>query len=56
LSRPIRLRRRHVSESAVVSWTKHLAYLSLVCLAYPVTILEAAFGHGATVMIEAQKK
>jgi len=56
LSRPIRLRRRNASESALASWSKHLAYLCLVLCAYPVTVLEAAFGHGATVMIEAQKK
>jgi hypothetical protein len=27
-----------------------------VLCAYPVTMLEAAFGHGATVMIEARKQ
>jgi hypothetical protein len=56
LSRPIRLRRRNAMEGALLSWAKHLAYLSLVILAYPVALLEAAFGRGATVMIEARKK
>jgi len=56
LSRPIRLRRRSSRESAIVSWLKHVVYLVLVCCAYPVTLLEAAFGHGATIMIEAHKK
>jgi len=56
LSRPIRLRRRGVTEPVLVSWGKHLAYLALVVLAYPVAMLEAICGHGATVMIEARKR
>ena len=56
LSRPIRLRRLNAREPVPLAWTKHLIYLGLVILAYPVAILEAAFGHGATVMIEAHKK
>ncbi len=56
LSRPIRLRRRNVSESVMLAWMKHLAYLALVICAYPVARLEAASGHGATVMIEARRK
>ena len=56
ISRPIRLRRRDRKESAIVSWCKHLVYFALVLCAYPVTMLEAAFGHGATVMIEARRQ
>jgi len=56
ISRPIRLRRRNRREPAIVSWCKHLVYFVLVLCAYPVTMLEAAFGHGATVMIEARKQ
>src|SRR5262249_43082059 len=55
LSRPIRLRRRQARESTLSSWGKHLLYLMLVVCAYPVVLLEAAFGRGATVMIEACK-
>jgi SAM-dependent methyltransferase len=55
LSRPIRLRRRNTRESAALSWCKHLLYFLLVLGAYPVAMAEAAFGHGATVMIEAHK-
>ena len=36
-----------------MSWTKPLGYRVLVLCAYPVAAVEAAFGHGATVMIEA---
>jgi hypothetical protein len=32
-----------------------MAYLGVVFCAYPIAMLEAAFGHGATVMIEARK-
>jgi SAM-dependent methyltransferase len=56
VSRPIRLRRRNITESAPVSWCKHLAYLMLVLCAYPIVILESARRHGATVMIEATKR
>jgi SAM-dependent methyltransferase len=55
LSRPIRLRRRHAQEGMVRSWSKHLIYFALVVCAYPIAVLEAWFGHGATVMIEARK-
>jgi 2-polyprenyl-3-methyl-5-hydroxy-6-metoxy-1,4-benzoquinol methylase len=56
VSRPIRLRHRNITESAPVSWCKHLAYLTLVFCAYPIVILESATRHGATVMIEARKR
>jgi len=56
LSRRIRLHHRNETESSVASWAKHLAYMFLVLLAYPVVILEAAAGHGATVMIEARRR
>jgi SAM-dependent methyltransferase len=55
LSRPIRLKRRNTRETPISSWAKHLLYLILVICAYPVAVLEAGFGHGATVMIEAHK-
>jgi hypothetical protein len=56
LSRRIRLHHRNATEHSVASWAKHLVYLFLVLLAYPVVILEAAAGHGATVMIEARSR
>jgi 2-polyprenyl-3-methyl-5-hydroxy-6-metoxy-1,4-benzoquinol methylase len=56
LSRRIRLHHRNATERSVASWAKHLAYLFLVLLAYPVVILEAAAGHGATVMIDARRR
>lgn len=55
VSRSIRQRRRKIGESFAASWSRHLAYLALVCCAYPIAILEAACGRGATVMIEAGK-
>ncbi len=53
LSRPIRLRRQDLKEGAIAAWLKHLTYLMLVFASYPLVMLEAAAGHGATVMIEA---
>jgi 2-polyprenyl-3-methyl-5-hydroxy-6-metoxy-1,4-benzoquinol methylase len=54
-SRAIRQRKHGSVESAPVAWLRHLAYLCLVTCAYPIAMLEAAFGRGATVMIEARK-
>jgi len=56
VSRSVRQRKRNVRESAPAAWSRHLLYLLLVICAYPLAILESAFGHGATVMIEARKK
>jgi SAM-dependent methyltransferase len=54
LSRSVRHRKRNIRESAPVSWLRHTLYLLCVLCAYPLTILESAFGRGATVMIEAR--
>jgi 2-polyprenyl-3-methyl-5-hydroxy-6-metoxy-1,4-benzoquinol methylase len=56
VSRAVRQRKHGVSEGALVAWTRHLAYLFLVICAYPFAIFESAFGRGATLMIEANKK
>jgi SAM-dependent methyltransferase len=55
VSRAVRHRRRHIHESPMLAWTRHLVYLLLVICTQPLIILESAFGHGATVMIEARK-
>ena len=54
LSRIVRYQKRNIRESVSLSWLRHILYLLCVLCAYPVTILESAFGHGATVMIEAR--
>jgi 2-polyprenyl-3-methyl-5-hydroxy-6-metoxy-1,4-benzoquinol methylase len=54
VSRAVRHRRRNIHEPPVLAWTRHLVYLLLVICTYPLAILESAFGHGATVMIEAK--
>jgi len=56
VSRAVRHRKHNVSESAVVAWARHLAYLLLVICSYPLAILESACGRGATVMIEGRRK
>ena len=56
VSRSVRQRRRNNYESRPVEWLRHLTYLLLVTCAYPVVLLESAFGCGATIMIEAKKK
>jgi len=56
ISRAVRQRRRKVHESAPAAWSRHLLYLMLVIGAYPLAILESAFGHGATIMIEARRR
>ena len=56
ISRAVRHRKRNVHESAFAAWMRHLIYLLLVICAYPIAIVESAFGHGATVMIEAGKR
>ena len=56
VSRSVRHRKRNIRESRPVEWFRHLTYLLLVTCAYPVVLLESAFGCGATIMIEAKKK
>ena len=56
VSRSVRHRKRNNDESRPVEWLRHLTYLLLVTCAYPVVLLESAFGCGATIMIEAKKK
>ena len=56
VSRAVRHRKRDVRESAPVAWARHLIYLFLVICAYPLALLESAFGRGATLMIEASRK
>ncbi|MGO4880914.1 MAG: class I SAM-dependent methyltransferase [Bryobacteraceae bacterium] len=52
---PMARRVRGVRESAAVRLLKDLAHFSLLAAALPFTVLEAAFGAGSTVMIEARK-
>jgi hypothetical protein len=56
VSRAVRQRKRNRQEPAVAAWVRHVVYLLLVVAAYPVSILESAAGHGATIMIEARRK
>jgi ubiquinone biosynthesis O-methyltransferase len=56
VSRGVRHRKRNIRESSLTAWFRHGAYLLFVICAYPIAILESAFGHGATIMIEARKK
>jgi 2-polyprenyl-3-methyl-5-hydroxy-6-metoxy-1,4-benzoquinol methylase len=56
VSRAVRYRRHNVNESVAAAWVRHFAYLLLVIAVFPLVILESAFGHGATVMIEARKR
>jgi 2-polyprenyl-3-methyl-5-hydroxy-6-metoxy-1,4-benzoquinol methylase len=56
VSRAVRHRKHNIRESPALAWTRHLTYLLLVISAYPLAILESAFGRGATVMIEARRK
>jgi 2-polyprenyl-3-methyl-5-hydroxy-6-metoxy-1,4-benzoquinol methylase len=56
VSRSVRHRKHNIRESAPVAWLRHVTYLLLVICAYPIALLESAFGRGATIMIEAQKR
>ena len=47
---------RHISESGGVRLAKDLVYLAMVIAALPLTLVEAAFRAGSTVMIEARRK
>jgi len=53
---PMARRIREIPESAMTRLLKDLAYFVLVAAALPFTLLEAAFGAGSTVMIEARKR
>jgi hypothetical protein len=52
---PMGRRTRRVHESSAARIAKDLAYFALVAAAVPFTLVEAAAGTGATVMIEARK-
>lgn len=52
---PMGRRTRRVVESTAARIAKDLAYFALVAAAVPFTLMEAAAGAGATVMIEARK-
>jgi 2-polyprenyl-3-methyl-5-hydroxy-6-metoxy-1,4-benzoquinol methylase len=56
ISRDVRFRKRNTREPAAMAWFRHGAYLLFVICAYPLAILESAFGCGATIMIEARRK
>ena len=53
---PMARRVRRIAESAGARLAKDLAYFALVAAALPFTLAEAAFGAGATVMMEARKR
>src|SRR5208283_938065 len=53
---PMGRRTRRLAESAPVHISKDLAYLALVAASVPFALLEAAFGAGATIMVEARKR
>jgi 2-polyprenyl-3-methyl-5-hydroxy-6-metoxy-1,4-benzoquinol methylase len=53
---PMARRIREIPESAATRLLKDLAYFVLVAAALPFTLLEAAFGAGSTIMIEARKR
>jgi SAM-dependent methyltransferase len=55
VSRSVRQRKHNLREPAIAAWSRHMLYLFLVIAAYPVALLESAFGRGATIMIEARK-
>ncbi|MGH9661243.1 MAG: class I SAM-dependent methyltransferase, partial [Bryobacteraceae bacterium] len=53
---PMARRVRRTPESTAVRIGKNLLYLGLIAAALPFTLLEAACGHGSTIMFEARKK
>lgn len=53
---PMARRVRHVQEGPGVRLARDLAYFALVVSSLPFTLLEAAFGAGSTVMIEARRR
>jgi hypothetical protein len=56
VSRAVRHHRQQIQETGPVRLIRHLSYFSLVVCAYPVAMIESAFKHGATLMIEARRK
>jgi SAM-dependent methyltransferase len=52
---PMARRIRAIAETSLVRMAKDLAYFALLAAALPFTALEAAFGAGSTVMLEARK-
>jgi len=52
---PMGRRTRRVKEGSAARIAKDLAYFGLVAAAVPFTLMEAAFGAGSTIMIEARK-
>jgi SAM-dependent methyltransferase len=52
---PMARRVRRVAEAPASRLVKDLVYLAIVAAALPFTLLEAAFGAGSTVMIEARR-
>jgi SAM-dependent methyltransferase len=56
VGRAVRHHRHNMRETVTASWARHLSYLFFVFCAYPAAMIESAFGHGATIMIEAGKK
>jgi SAM-dependent methyltransferase len=53
---PMARRVRRVPESGAARMAKDLTYFALVMASLPFTVIEAAFGAGSTVMIEARAK
>jgi hypothetical protein len=47
---------REIPESGATRLLKDLTYFVLVAAALPFTLIEAAFGTGSTIMIEARKR
>jgi 2-polyprenyl-3-methyl-5-hydroxy-6-metoxy-1,4-benzoquinol methylase len=56
VSRAVRHQRHDMEETATAAWARHLSYLFFVLCAWPIAMIESAFGHGATIMIEARRK
>jgi SAM-dependent methyltransferase len=55
VSRAVRRRSRGL-ERGIGTWFRHLGYIAAVALSYPPTVVEAALGRGATLMVQACKK
>jgi SAM-dependent methyltransferase len=56
VGRAVRRRRSPGYETPVGTWLRHLTYLAVVLISYPLALTEAAMGRGATMMVEACKK
>lgn len=53
---PMARRVRGAAEGSAIKLLKDLTYFAIVLTAFPPTMIEAACGHGSTIMIEARKK